>query len=63
MKIAFYFILQGVFVLKIIKFFTRRYWSCKKRFHKKAKVNFKNYDVGDWEKTICNTHIVQYLKK
>ena len=34
-----------------------------KRLDKKAKVNFKIYDVTDWIKNNYNTHIVQYLTK
>ena len=34
-----------------------------KWFDKKAKVDFKIYDVTNWETNNCNTHIVQDLKK
>ena len=30
---------------------------------KKAKVNFKFFDLADWTAINCNTHITQYLKK
>ena len=34
-----------------------------KRHDKKTKVNFKIYDVTNWETSNCNTHIDQYFKK
>ena len=34
-----------------------------KRLDKNAKVNFKTYEVTDWETNNYNTHITQYLKK
>ena len=34
-----------------------------KRFHKKAKVNLKIYDVYNLETSKYYTHITQYLKK
>ena len=46
-KTAFYFIIKTIFFFKIIK---------------KARVNFKNYDIINWETNNYNTHIVQYLK-
>ena len=30
---------------------------------KKAKINFKIYNLRDWEINYYNTHIAQYLKK
>ena len=44
------------------------YYACilvmqKKRLDKKAKVNFKFYDIIYWETNNYNTHISQYLKK
>ena len=33
------------------------------RLNKKAKVNFKIYNVTDWTTNTYNTHIAQYLKK
>ena len=29
----------------------------------KAQVNFKMYDVTDWQTNNCNTHIAQYLTR
>ena len=34
-----------------------------KRLDKKAKVNFKLYDVKDWETNNYNKHVAQYPKK
>ena len=34
-----------------------------KTLDKKANVNFKVYEVINWETNNCNTHIAQYLKK
>ena len=36
--------------------FALTFWLCKKRYEKRAKVNFKIYDMTDW-------YIFQYLKK
>ena len=41
--------LKALFVLIRFKFLSRLFWSCKKRFDKEAKVNFKIYYVTDWE--------------
>ena len=50
LKSAFYFILKAFFVPKIFKLFSWIFWSCRKRLNKKAKVNFKIYDVINSEK-------------
>ena len=63
MKNAFYFMLKALFVLEIFKFFFWCFGYVEKRLHKKAKVNFKIYDVTDWTTNNYNTDIVQYLKK
>ena len=63
MKNAFYFMLKPLFVLEIFKFLFWRFGYVEKRLHKKAKVNFKIYDVTDWTTNNYNTDIVQYLKK
>ena len=34
----------------------------KQRFHKKAKVNFRIYNVINWEVNHYNTYIARYLK-
>ena len=63
MKNAFYFILKGLFVLKIFKFHPELFVHVGKRLDKKAKVNFKINDVTVWETNSYNTYIAQYLKK
>ena len=54
--------LKFLFVLKIFK-----YLSCqkktRKRLDKKAKVNFRSYDVTAQTTDNYNSHISQYLKK
>ena len=59
MKNAFYFTLQALFVLKILKFFGQ----VEKRLDQQYKTNFKMYDVKAWETNNFNTHIAHYLKK
>ena len=49
-KNAFYFILKPLFVLKIFNFFPDILSHVGKRLDKKAKANFKIYDVIKWEK-------------
>ena len=69
MKNAFYFFLNVLFVLKILKF---ELWSFlpldflvieSKRLDQKDKVNFKIFDVTTWLTNNYNTHIAQYLTK
>ena len=47
-KNAFYFILKGLFILKIFKFLSWLSGHQKKWFDLKYKVNFKIYDVTTW---------------
>ena len=63
MKNAFYYMLKLIFVLKILTFSSRFFCHLGARHDKKANVDFKNYDVTDWEKNNYNTHVAQYLKK
>ena len=51
--------------LKTIKkrFLFHLFIALEKRFDKKTKVNFKIYDVANWETNSYDTHITQYLKK
>ena len=55
---------KGFFVLKIFKFLSWLFWPRKEnRLDNKAKVDFKIYDVPEWEiKNNYNAHIAQYLK-
>ena len=63
MENAFYFVLKALFVLEILKMFVWLFGYVGKRFGKKVKVNFKNYNVTGCIINNCNTHIVQYFKK
>ena len=54
--------LKGFFVCKVFTFLSWLFDHIEKRFDKKAKVNFKVYDI-DWEINNCSTHIAQYFKK
>ena len=63
MKNGFYSMLKALFVIKILKLL---YWlvgHTGKPLDKKAKVNFKIYDVKDWQTNKSNTYIAHYLKK
>ena len=63
MKNVFYFALKALFVLKVFKFLSDFFSHIEKLLDKKIKVNFKIYDVINWEINNWNTHIAQYLKK
>ena len=52
-KNAFYFILKGLFVLKI-KIFVLTFGHIEKRLGEKDKVNFKIHDVTPWLINSCN---------
>ena len=57
----FYFMLNAFFVLEIFKLFPWLFGYAGERFDKKAKVNFKIYDVTDWITNNYDRHIAQYL--
>ena len=63
MKNAFYFTLKALFALKILDFCSDFFGHVGKRLDEKAKVNFKIYDVINYETNNCNAHIAQYLIK
>ena len=64
MKNAVYFSLKTLFVVKVFEFSSSLFGHIEKRLDKKAKVNFKNYDVINWETSYYKIlHITQYLKK
>ena len=65
MKNTFHFILKlKVFKsLKYLNFCPDVFGNVVIRLDKKAKINFKIYDVTTWETNNYNTHIPQYLKK
>ena len=49
--------------LKYLHFCPDVYGHVGKRLDKKAKINFKVYDVTTWETNNYNKHIAQHLKK
>ena len=55
--------LKALFMLKIFASLSWLFGYVEKRLHKKAKVNFKVYDVTDSTTNNYNTYISQYLKK
>ena len=63
MKNAFYFMFKAPCVLEILKFFPDFFGNIRKWLDKKAKVNFRIYNVTHWITNNYNTHINQYLKK
>ena len=56
MKSGFYLMFKAFLVLKIFKILSRFFYFTGKRFNKKAKVNFKIYDVTGWITNNYNTH-------
>ena len=61
-KKAFYLNLKALFVLDILQFMFLIFSQVGKRPDKKAKMNFKLYDVTKWITNSYNTHIAQYLQ-
>ena len=57
MKNAFYFMLKALFVLKIFTFLPLLFGYVEKQLDKKARVNFKIYDVTDWTTNNYNIHL------
>ena len=57
MKNIFYFTLKVIFIFKILKY------HVEKLLDEKAKINFKIYDVMNWETNNYNKNIALYLKK
>ena len=49
--------------LKYLHFCPDVFGHVGKRLDKKAKINFKVYDVTTWETNNYNKHIAQHLKK
>ena len=56
---AFHFIWKALFILKIFKVLPWLFGHAGKQLDKKAKVNFKIYDVTYWETNDYNKHIAQ----
>ena len=52
MKNAFYFVLKGLFILKIFKFCPDFLGHAGTRLDQKTKVNFKFYAVTNWGKLL-----------
>ena len=63
MKNAFYFNLKLFSFLRYLNFSLDFFCYLGIWLDKKAKVNFKMFDVINWETNNCSTHIVQYIKK
>ena len=63
MKNTFYFMSKALFPLEILRLLPLLFGYVKKWLDKKAKVNFKIYDVTDWTTNNYNIYNVQYLKK
>ena len=66
-KKALYSTLKILFVLNLFKFkfkfFPDIFGHAGKRLDKKATVNFKIYDIINWETNNYNTHTAQYSRK
>ena len=61
-KNDFFFTVNDLFVLEIFQFLFWAFGRVEKRLDKKAKVNFKMYDVTNCITNNYNTHIARYLK-
>ena len=60
---AFYFTLKVLSFFRFSIFFPDVFGHAGKRLDKKDQVNFKTYDVTNWEADNNETHITRYLKK
>ena len=64
MKDPLYFELNAFFILKLFGFLNRLFFvNVGKQLEKKSKINFKIYEIKDWETNNCNTPIACYLKR
>ena len=59
METDFHFMLEALFFLRYLDNLSG---YVEKRLDKKAKVNFKIYDLTDWTTSNCNMHIAHYPK-
>ena len=59
MKNASYSMLKALFSIKVIKFLYWIFGHREKPLDKKAKINFKIYNVTDWKTSKSNTYIPQ----
>ena len=62
MNNAFYFILKAFLFLRDLQFCPDFFGYVGKQLYKKAMVNFKIYDITNWETNNYNTHIAQHTK-
>ena len=62
MKTASHLMLKGLSVLNIFKFLSWLFGHVGKQLDKKWKINFKIYDVTDWE-TDSTMHILLNISK
>ena len=62
-KLFFYFMLKALFVFEKFIFLFLIFGYMEERLDKKAKVNFKIYDITDWTRNNYTRHVTQYLKK
>ena len=62
LKNAFYFNLKALFLLEMFKFLFLHFGQAGERLGRKAKVNFKIFNVTNWISYICNEHIARYLE-
>ena len=62
-KKAFYFVLEALSILKIFELLSWLSDHVGKWLDKKAKVNFKIYDITNWQKNNYSTRIVQCPEK
>ena len=62
MKHAFYFILKAFFVLEIFTYLLWLFVYVEKRLDKKAKLNFKIFDITKWTTNSYNRYIAQSFK-
>ena len=58
-----YFMLKSLFVREILTFLSWFFGYVEKQLDKKARINFKIYDIADLATSNYYAHIVQYLKK
>ena len=62
MKNAFYFMLEALFIPKTLKYLSSLFGYVEKRLNEKAKVNFKIYDVTNWQQ-ITAIHILSSISR
>ena len=54
---------NNLYFLKMSTFLSRLFCHVGKRLDKKAKVNYKSYEIKDWTENNYNKHIAKYFKK